>query len=134
MPRVVINPPALYSSTKFGFSHATRSEGRVWLHLAGQVAWDAEYNLIGPRDIRLQMQQALANLRVVLAEAGATPADVVRMHTYLVDHTADDLKYLASCLKVFYGDAPPAANTVIGVAQLAMPEFLCEIEVTAVLD
>jgi len=104
------------------------------LHLAGQVAWDAEYNLIGPRDIRLQMQQALANLRVVLAEAGATPADVVRMHTYLVDHTADDLKYFASCLKVFYGDAPPAANTVIGVARLAMPEFLCEIEVTAVLD
>jgi enamine deaminase RidA (YjgF/YER057c/UK114 family) len=134
MPRVVINPPALYSSTKFGFSHATRSEGRTWLHLAGQVAWDAEYNLIGPRDIRLQMQQALANLRVVLAEAGATPADVVRMHTYLVDHTADDLKYFASCLKVFYGDAPPAANTVIGVARLAMPEFLCEIEVTAVLD
>jgi enamine deaminase RidA (YjgF/YER057c/UK114 family) len=134
MPRTVINPAALYSSTRFGFSHATRSDGRTWLHLAGQVAWDQHYNLVGPGDIRLQMQQALANLGIVLAEAGATPADVVRMHTFLVDHTADDLKHFAGCLREFYGDVPPAANTVIGVARLAMPEFLCEIEVTAVLD
>jgi enamine deaminase RidA (YjgF/YER057c/UK114 family) len=133
MPRDVINPSTLYSSTKFGFSHATRSDGRTWLHLAGQVAWDAEYNLVGTGDIRAQMRQSLQNLRVVLSAAGATAADVVRMHTYLVNHNADDLKYFAGCLREFYGDVPPAANTVIGVARLAMPEFLCEIEVTAAL-
>jgi enamine deaminase RidA (YjgF/YER057c/UK114 family) len=133
MPRDVINPAQMYPSTKFGFSHATRADGRTWLHLAGQVAWDAEYRLIGPGDIRAQMRQCLANLQTVLAAAGASAADVVRMHTYLVGHSADDLKHLGGLLQEFYAGGPPAANTVIGVARLAMPEFLCEIEVTAVL-
>lgn len=134
MPRETLNPPELYASTKFGFSHATRSEAPVMLHLAGQVAWDAHYNLIGPGDVRAQAAQALANLKQVLAAAGATPADVVRMRTYLVNHTPDDLKAIGRLLVDFYEGAEPAANTVVGVARLAMPEFLCEIEVTAAIN
>lgn len=134
MPRETINPDNMYLSTKFGFSHATISRGTSLVHLAGQVAWDADYRLIGAGNIREQMRQCLANLKSVLATAGATPADVVRMHTYLVNHTADDLKHMSELLRDFYGAAPPAANTVIGVARLAMPEFLCEIEVTAAID
>jgi enamine deaminase RidA (YjgF/YER057c/UK114 family) len=134
MPRDTLNPPSLYASTKFGFSHATRSSSRTLLHLAGQVAWDSDYRLVGPGDIRAQAAQALANLKLVLNEAGAKPSDVVRMRTYLVNHTADDLKAIGRLLVDFYEGAEPAANTVVGVARLAMPEFLCEIEVTAAVD
>jgi len=31
----------------------------------------------------------------------------------------------------FYGDVEPAANTLVGVQALALPEFLIEIEATA---
>lgn len=134
MPRDTLNPTSMYASTKFGFSHATRSTSRTLLHLAGQVAWDKDYRLVGPGDIRAQAAQALANLKLVLAEAGAKPSDVVRMRTYLVNHTADDLKAIGRLLVDFYGGAEPAANTVVGVSRLAMPEFLCEIEVTAAVD
>jgi enamine deaminase RidA (YjgF/YER057c/UK114 family) len=89
---------------------------------------------VGPGDIRAQAAQALANLKLVLNEAGAKPSDVVRMRTYLVNHTPDDLKAIGRLLVDFYEGAEPAANTVVGVARLAMPEFLCEIEVTAAVD
>ncbi len=37
-----INPPELYDSVRYGFSHATLQTGGKTLHLAGQVAWDAK--------------------------------------------------------------------------------------------
>ena len=80
-----------------------------------------------------QARQALANLRTVLAEAGATPADVVRLRTYVVNHSPDKLQPVTEEIMAFYDGAVPAANTWIGVQSLAMPEFLIEIEAIAAL-
>jgi enamine deaminase RidA (YjgF/YER057c/UK114 family) len=128
-----INPPGLYDAVGYGFSHAALQEGGRTLHLAGQVAWDAECNVIGPGDLAAQTRQALANLKAVLAEAGATPADIVRLRTYVVDHTPDKLGVVLPEIGAFYGDALPAPNTFIGVATLALPDFLIEIEATAAI-
>ena len=80
MPNTRLNPPSLYESTGFGFSHATVQDGGRTIHLAGQVAWDKDCNVVGPGDLAAQTRQALANLKAVLEAAGATPADVVRVH------------------------------------------------------
>ena len=40
MPNTRLNPPSLYASTGFGFSHATVQDGGRTIHCAGQVAWD----------------------------------------------------------------------------------------------
>lgn len=128
-----INPPALYDSVGYGFSHATLQEGGRTLHLAGQVAWDKDCNVVGGNDLAAQTKQALANLHAVLAEAGATPADVVRLRTYVVNHTPDKLGVVLPAIGAFFGDAVPAPNTFIGVAALALPDFLIEIEATAAL-
>lgn len=128
-----LNPPELYNALEYGFSHACVSEGGRMIHCAGQVAWDAERNLVGPGDLAAQTRQALANLRAVLSAAGATPADVVRIRTYVVGHTPDKLGPVAAALAEFWGDATPAANTWIGVEALALPEFLVEIEADAVV-
>lgn len=133
MKRKAINPATLYESTRFGFSHAVEQNGGRTLHLAGQVAWDGRGELIGQGDLRTQARQALANLKAVLAEAGATPADVVRLRTYVVNHTPDKLQPVTEEIMAFYDGAVPAANTWIGVQSLAMPEFLIEIEATAAL-
>lgn len=133
MSREVINPESLYGSLQYGFSHAIRSDGGRLIHCAGQVAWDKDCNLIGGRDVGAQARQALKNLKDVLAAAGATPADVVRLRTYVVNHRPEFLESVGAALAEFYGEAAPAANTWIGVQSLALPDFLIEIEATAQL-
>lgn len=134
MPRETINPKSMYDAVSYGFSHATKSNSRTVIHCAGQVAWDDTGALVGAGDLAAQAAQAFRNLKKVLAEAGAGPADVVRMRTYVVNHSPDKLETIGAAIQAFYGDAPPAANTLVGVQSLALPEFLIEVEVTAMID
>lgn len=129
-----INPPDMFDSLQYGFSHATIAEAGRLIHCAGQVAWDAQGNLIGPGNLSLQAEQALRNLGQVLAAAGAAPADVVMLRVLVVDHTPDKLEPITRAIQDFFGDALPAANTLIGVQALALPDLLIEIEATAVLS
>ena len=133
MSREAINPDSLYGSVQYGFSQAIKAKGSTVIHCAGQVAWDKDYNLVGENDLTTQARQALKNVKTVLAESGAGVADIVRMHTYVVNHKPEYLEPVTKALLEFYGDVPPAANTWIGVQSLALPEFLIEIEVTAVV-
>ena len=133
MKRKAINPEHMYKSVHFGFSHAVEQNSGRTLHLAGQVAWNNAGELVGPGDLKTQARQALANLKSVLAEVGATPADIVRLRTYVVNHSPEKLEPLTEEILAFYGDVDPAANTWIGVQSLALPEFLIEIEATAAL-
>lgn len=128
-----INPAKLYDAVGYGFSHATLQDGGRTLHLAGQVAWDGAGQLVGAGDLAAQTRQALANLKQVLAAVGASPADVVRLRTYVVDHTPDKLGVVIPELAAFYEGGVPAPNTFIGVAALALPDFLIEIEATAAI-
>lgn len=126
-----INPSEMYDSLTYGFSHASVSEPGQLLHLSGQVAWDKDHNLVGGDDLASQTRQVLANLKAVLASQGLGPADLVRIRTYVVNHTPDKLEPVAGELMAFYGDVTPAPNTWIGVQALALPDFLIEIEATA---
>jgi enamine deaminase RidA (YjgF/YER057c/UK114 family) len=67
------------------------------------VAWDGGGNLVGEGDLAAQARQALANIKAVLAEAGAGPADVVRTRTDVVDHTPDKLGPVGAALAEFWG-------------------------------
>jgi enamine deaminase RidA (YjgF/YER057c/UK114 family) len=134
MTRTAINPDSMYNSVQFGFSHAVESEGSRLLHLAGQVAWDSNGELVGPGDLAAQAQQCFANLTEVLASCGASVGNVVRLRTYVVDYSPDKLEILGPAFGAFYGDVTPAANTLLGVQALAMPDFLIEIEAMAILD
>lgn len=133
MTNTRLNPPALYDSLAYGFSHAAIQTSGKTLHLAGQVAWDQSGFIVGPGDLAAQTAQALANISQVLAAAGATPADIVRLRIYVVDHTPDKLGIVLPLVGAFYGDAVPAPNTFLGIAALALPDFLIEIEATAAL-
>lgn len=129
-----INPPELYDSVRYGFSHAARQRSGSVLHLAGQVAWDRSGELVGAGDLAAQTRQALANIRAVLAAAGATPADILRLRTYVVDHSPEKLGPVLAEIGQFYGETLPAPNTFIGVSTLALPDFLVEIEATALVE
>ena len=128
-----INPESLFPSLQFGFSQVVSTEEGRTIHCAGQTAWDKDLNVIGKGDFAAQAKAVYENVRMALASAGAEPRDIVRMRTYIVDYTPDYLEALGIETAAFFGDHPPPAATLIGVASLAMPEFMIEIEVTAVV-
>lgn len=126
-----INPDTLYESVQYAFSHASvvPSGGRL-IECAGQTSWDSEGKLVGDGDLVAQTKQALANLKLVMDAVGATPENVVRIRTYVLNHSPDKLGPVNEQLLAFYGEGVPAPNTFIGVQSLALPEFLIEIEAT----
>jgi enamine deaminase RidA (YjgF/YER057c/UK114 family) len=102
------------------------------IFIAGQLGLDMENRLVGePGDFRAQANQAVENLRLALADAGATVRDVVKINNYLVD-----MSHIAIFREVrdahFNMSAPPASTTV-AISQLARPGALFEIEAIAVL-
>jgi enamine deaminase RidA (YjgF/YER057c/UK114 family) len=134
MGRKTINPGNMYDAVQYGFSHAVESTGNRLLQLAGQVAWDDHGKLVGGGDLGAQCAQVFRNLKKVLGECGMGPQNVVRLRTYVVDYSPDKLAVIGSAIGEFYGDVVPAANTLLGVQALAMPDFLIEVEATAIAD
>ncbi|MFD6619555.1 RidA family protein [Streptomyces albidoflavus] len=111
--------------------------GSKLVHVAGQVAWDAEGNTIGEGDLAAQVEQCYLNIGTALAEAGASFDDVAKLTFYVVDWTPDKMPALLrgisrASAKLDTAPVPPA--TLLGVAALDIPAHLVEIEATAVLD
>jgi 2-iminobutanoate/2-iminopropanoate deaminase len=129
-----INPPSVFRSVDHGFSQAVAASGRRTVYVSGQTAWDANKQLIGGSDLRAQARQALLNLRSVVEASGGTLEDVVSLRIYVVAYQAHKAEAVGSAFReVFSGDAIPA-STWVGVAALADPGFLIEVEAIAVLD
>jgi enamine deaminase RidA (YjgF/YER057c/UK114 family) len=99
------------------------------LFVSGLVAVDAQGQVVGSGDAGAQLDQVYTNLQAVLASQGAGLEHVVRMTTYLkqgVDVTVFRERSRMS------DDALPAATAVF-VHSLVDPDYLMEVEVTAVV-
>lgn len=131
MEKHFFNPSNLHQPR--GYSHAVAVEGGRLVFIAGQVAFDQEGKLVGKGDLRAQTEKALDNLVAALAAAGATPADVVKVNTYVVNYRPVDYPIIRDArARIFDGQNPPA-STLIGVQALAVEELLIEIEAIAVV-
>ena len=97
------------------------------LYLSGIVPVDVEGNVVGD-DVVAQARHVFANMRLVLAAAGAEPADVVKVTVYLLD--VDDRPLINPVRQEFFGDARPA-STLVEVSRLALPGARLEIEAIA---
>jgi enamine deaminase RidA (YjgF/YER057c/UK114 family) len=134
MPKEYINPPSLFQTLHSGFSQAVAASGVRTLYVSGQTAWDANRQLVGGTDLAAQARQAFRNLRTIVEASRGTINDVVSLRIYIVDYTPDKAHAVATALReTFPGPAKPA-TTWIGVASLADPGFLIELEATAVLE
>ena len=129
-----INSEDLFRSLQFGFTQVISAQGGRTIRCSGQTAWDKDMKIVGEGDFAAQAKAVYENVRIALASAGAEPRDIVRMRTYIVDYKPDYLEPFGLATAAFFGDHPPPAATLIAVAGLAMPEFMIEIEVTAVID
>jgi enamine deaminase RidA (YjgF/YER057c/UK114 family) len=134
MAKFSLNPKTLFDSRQYGFSQIVVAQGSRTVYWSGQVAWDENQQIVGENDLRAQMWQALRNVEMAVTQAGGTLEDVVTLRIYVVHDWMDKSAPISEALKAFFpGDHPPAA-TWVGVQSLARPEFLIEIEGTAVLD
>ena len=134
MSRQSLQPADLFSSTDFGYAQVVSAEGRKLIFCAGQTAWDKDIKLVGGDDLGLQMEKTLENVSSALAAAGAGLKDVCRLTIYIVDYNPGMLDTVAAVLNKFFDKNALPANTLLGIQALAVPEFLVEIEATAVID
>jgi enamine deaminase RidA (YjgF/YER057c/UK114 family) len=130
MERRAINPGTWQD--QFDFSQAIDVKGaeRV-VYLAGQVSVDADGLTLHPGDMEAQFHQALDNLETVLAKARLALSDLVRLNYYVTDVPAflEAVPGVGERLKAA-GCKP--SSTLLGVARLAQPDWMIEIEATAV--
>ena len=130
MTKQSLNPETLFNSVQYGFSQIVVAQGQRTVHFSRQVAWDE--NIIGENDLRAQVWQSLRNVETAVTTAGATLNDIVALRIYIVQSWMDQTAPVSEGLKAFFPENPPA-TTWIGVYGLARPEFLIEIEGTAVI-
>ena len=100
------------------------------LFVSGFVSVDGEGRLVGGGDVVAQARQVFVNLGAVLAAAGATFADVVKVTVYLTDIA--DRARINPVRQEFFGDARPA-STLVEVSALAVPGAKVEIEAVALI-
>ena len=128
--RTAVNP--WNWSVNFGFNQGELVEGATrTLYCAGQTSVDENGAPQHTGDMAAQIALATDNLEAVLRDGGMTLANVVRLNFYTTDVDA----YLTNAGVIgerlaAAGVAP--AGTLLGVARLAFPELLIEIEATAV--
>jgi enamine deaminase RidA (YjgF/YER057c/UK114 family) len=114
-----------------GFTQAWRIEApAVILFISGQVPLDDDGNLVAPGDFEGQVRRTFENLGRVVDDAGGTFADIVKLTVYLTD-----MSRLPDYGRIKAGFIPgqQPASTAVGVAALAVPGMMIEIEATAVL-
>jgi enamine deaminase RidA (YjgF/YER057c/UK114 family) len=117
-----------------GFSQVVAASGRRTIYTAGQVSIDERGALVGAGDLAAQTAQAMKNVGLALAAAGASYADIVKITTYVVNYAPECRVIIGKARAPFFVNRTPPASTLVGVAALALPEWLVEIEAIAVAD
>lgn len=100
------------------------------IYLRGQVGTDFAGNLVEPGDARAQAEQAMKNVKMLLEEAGSDLSHIVKTTTYLIDPRYREPVY-QEVGKWLKGVFPVSTGLV--VSALAQPQWLMEIDVTAVI-
>ena len=121
--RGVFDPPTYSQAIK-----VTNAQAVVFV--SGQVAYDASGAVAHPGDFKAQAREVLRSIVAQVEAAGGTAASIVKLNTYLTDirHRAD----LGPIREEIFGKRVPA-STLVGVAALAQPGWLIEVEAIAVL-
>jgi 2-iminobutanoate/2-iminopropanoate deaminase len=100
------------------------------LFVSGVVPVDADGHLVGGGDVVAQAERVFDNIGAVLAAAGASARDVVKVTVFLTD-IADRPK-INPVRQRFFGEARPA-STLVEISKLVVPGAKLEVEAVAVL-
>lgn len=100
------------------------------IYVSGQTSVDTGGNVLHTGDMKAQSQQTFRNIAAVLAEAGSTMADVVKITCYVTDIGL--YSGYAEARAEAFPKNPPASATVSTPA-LVHPDMLVEVDAVAVV-
>ena len=135
MPNQAVDPDGLY--TFQGFHQVMVSHGGKTVHIAGQVPYDEQMNLIGAGDYQAQASLAWQNVAKAIVAAGGKPSDIVSSVLYVKALDAPGVAEAITKAKSVALDGKPFpahAFSIIGVDTLADPRILIEISAVAVIN
>lgn len=127
MKKICLNP---------GWPHAMNAPFAAGIQLGGTIyvsgtlAQDPEGKVVGVGDMTVQARQVFRNIEAVLSQGGATLDDIVSITAYIADRSR--FSDYAAVRAELFPDAQLASATVT-CSQLGKPEFLIEIQATAVV-
>ena len=129
MAKRVLSPKSVQA--KGSYSPGWEVSGGLVIFVAGQIPWDADGQTVCKGDVAGQTRQVFANIATVLAEAGGTLDDVVKITVF-----AADIRYRNEINQVRTETfkEPYPASTQVAVASLVDPEWLVEIEAVAFIS
>jgi 2-iminobutanoate/2-iminopropanoate deaminase len=131
MRKQLINPPQRYDGRPHGLSHAVVDTTSGIVYISGQVDWDMNYQ-VSSNTVEGQLRNVLTNLTMVLDAAGSSVENLLVLRIYVRGELGESMAAIAPILAQYLAGSRPAL-TGIGVASLASPETLVEIEATAAL-
>ncbi len=128
--RTAVNPVTW--SVEMGFNQGEVVSGQTrTLYISGQTAMSGDGKPQHDGDMAAQLALSIDNLQAVLAEAGMSLANLVRLNVYTTD--VDLLFQHYGVLAARLGAAAVApTTTMLGVTRLAIPTLMVELEGTAV--
>jgi reactive intermediate/imine deaminase len=100
------------------------------LFVSGVVPVDRNRELVGGDDVVAQARAVFANMEQVLAAAGCTFADVVKVTVYLTD--IDDRSRVNPVRQQVFGETRPA-STLVEVSALVIPGARIEVDAVALV-
>jgi reactive intermediate/imine deaminase len=109
------------------WSQAVRSGNMLFV--SGQIALDANGDLVGKDDFAAQAEQVFRNLKALLHEAGFGFEHICKITVFLTD--MNDRQKFAEVRKEYFSEHPPA-STLVEVSKLALPDLKVEMEAVAV--
>jgi 2-iminobutanoate/2-iminopropanoate deaminase len=113
------------------FSQAMKvTAPKEWLFISGLTSRAPDGSVIGEGDIKLQTKTILENMKRLLAQAGATFDDIVKVTVFIRDMELFDEIHE---VRAQYFTKPYPASSMVEVSRLVSPEHLIEIEAVAAL-
>ena len=130
MTRITLNGSSVLHDGGFPYS-ATVSAGPL-LFTAGISPLDEDGVVVAANDVVGQTRRGLHNLSALLAERGATPADLAKLTIYVAEHLQADLAVAWEAVVAELGESVPPAM-MVGVTVLPYDEQVVEIDAVAAL-
>lgn len=126
-----LNPPALCPT--HGWTHVVSASGGRTIYVSGQVSVNERGEVVGRGDMSAQTEQAFKNIDLALSAAGARFHDVVKMSLYVVGLRPEHVPLIRAVRARYVNGEHPPASTLVRASALVGPDWLIEIEVTAVV-
>ena len=129
MGKTAYNPETMNKPFGIFSNAALAGSGRLYF-VSGQVAVNAQGQLVGKGDIRAQTRQVLENIKAALAAVGGSMDDVACVNVFVMD-----MSHLQAIheVRAEYWSSNYPASTLVQVAGLVNPDYLIEINAVAIV-